>query len=182
MTRRSRALPVLATTLALLITGCSRYPSAPDFTLTDQHGTAWSLSQQRGKAVALFFGFTHCEDTCPATLAKLGKAANGNPNTEIAFVTVDPARDTPAVMKAYLERFGGAAIAGLTGTPQQIAAVERAYHVWSQKVPGKRGRSDYDEAHIATVFFIDAQGHERAIADQADSVQQMAADMRSALQ
>lgn len=180
MPRPLRAFWLLS--LALLLTGCSRYPAAPDFTLTDQSGAPWSLSQQHGKAVALFFGFTHCEDTCPTTLAKLGKAAAGRPDAEIAFVTVDPQRDTPAVMRAYVKRFAGAPIVALTGTPQQIAAVERAYHVWSQKIPGRRGANDYDEAHIATVFFIDSHGGQRAIADQTDSVERLAADLRSALQ
>lgn len=175
-----RGLPFVLALLALLVAGCSRYPAAPDFTLTDQHGASWSLSGQHGKTVALFFGFTHCPDTCPTTLAKLGKAIGSNPSAEIAFVTVDPQRDTPAVMNAYLKRFGGAPIVGLTGTAAQIAAVERSYHVWSQKIPGKRGADDYDEAHISTVFFIDAAGRQRSIADQTDSVAQLASNVRSA--
>ncbi|HET9028740.1 MAG TPA: SCO family protein [Candidatus Aquilonibacter sp.] len=177
-----RAVLVVAALLALLEAGCSRYPAAADFTLTDNHGRPWALSAQHGKAVALFFGFTHCVDTCPTTLAKLGKAAGSDPNVVIAFVTVDPQRDTPAVLDAYLKRFAPAPIVGLTGTPAQIASVERAYHVWSQKIPGKRGSYDYDEAHIATVFFIDQRGGQRAIADQTDSVQTLASDMHTALQ
>jgi protein SCO1 len=175
-----RGLQVLAAALALFSAGCSHYPSAPDFTLTDHNGAPWTLSAQHGKTVALFFGFTHCPDTCPTTLAKLGKAIGNDRNAEIAFVTVDPQRDTPAVLAAYVKRFSPAPVVGLTGTQAQISSVERAYHVWSQKIPGKRGSYDYDEAHIATVFFIDGNGRQRAIADQADGVETLASDVRSA--
>ena len=171
-----------ALALALLGAGCSRYPAAPDFTLTDQHGTAWTLSAQRGKTIALYFGFTHCPDTCPTTLAKLSKAIGNDPNAEIAFITVDPQRDTPQTMNAYVNRFSGAPIVGLTGSPQDIASVERAYHVWSQKIPGKRGDYDYDEAHISVVTFIDPSGRERLVTDQLDSVATLASDVRSVAQ
>ncbi len=175
---------VAAVALALLAgAGCSQqYPKAPDFTLTDQHGAPWTLSAQRGKAVALYFGFTHCPDTCPTTVAKLAKAIGTSGNAEIAFVTVDPQRDTPPVLNAFVKRFPGAPIVGLTGTPAQIADVERAYHIWAQKIPGKHGDYDYDEAHISVVTFIDANGGRRMIADQDDSVTTLASDIRSALQ
>lgn len=177
-----RFVRLLAVALALLGAGCSRYPSAPDFTLTDQHGAPWTLSAQHGKAVALYFGFTHCPDTCPLTLAKLERAIGTDAAAEIVFVTVDPDRDTPQVMNAYLKRFAPAPIVGLTGTPKQIAAVERAYHVWAQKIPGRRGKYDYDEAHISIVTFIDKNGGLRSIADQDDGVTTLASDARSAMQ
>ncbi|MBV8638604.1 MAG: SCO family protein [Candidatus Eremiobacteraeota bacterium] len=178
-----RVLGLVAVALALLGgAGCSRYPAAPDFTLTDQHGALWTLSAQHGKAVALYFGFTHCPDTCPATVAKLAKAIGENGNAEIAFVTVDPQRDTPPVLDAFAQRFSGAPIIGLTGSPKQIASVERAYHIWAQKIPGKHGNYDYDEAHISIVTFIDANGRERGIADQDESVTTLASDIRSARQ
>ena len=177
-----RFVRLFAVALALLGAGCSRYPAAPDFTLTDQHGAPWTLSAQHGKTVALYFGFTHCPDTCPLTLAKLAKAIGNGGNAEIVFVTVDPDRDTPQVMNAYLTRFASAPIVGLTGTPKQIADVERSYHVWSQKIPGKRGKYDYDEAHISIVTFIDRSGRQRSIADQDDSVATLASDVRSTMQ
>lgn len=176
-----RVLGLMAVTLALLGgAGCSRYPAAPDFTLTDQHGAPWTLSAQHGKAVALYFGFTHCPDTCPATVSKLAKAIGNSGNAEIAFVTVDPQRDTPAVLNAFAQRFSGAPIVGLTGTSKQIADVERAYHIWAQKIPGKHGAYGYDEAHISVVTFIDANGREQTIADQDDNVTTLASDIRSA--
>jgi protein SCO1 len=150
---------------------------APDFTLTSDDGMPWTLSQQHGKVVAIFFGFSHCADTCPDTLAKLAAAfhAAHAQNAEVAFVTIDPERDTPAVLHAYKRRFSGAPIVGLTGTRAQIDAVERAYRVWSQRLPGKNG--DYDEAHSAFTFLIDRDGNERVIHSDDDPQREYAADM-----
>lgn len=168
--------------LLALLGGCARGgPAAPDFTLTDQHGAPWSLSAQRGKAVALFFGYTHCTDTCPATLAKLAHAiaseGSAGANAEIAFVTVDPERDNPAALARYVARFSGAAIVGLTGTPAQIAGVEQTYHVWAQRIPGRRGNDDYDEAHTAIVFVIDRNGRIASMHDDADTTAAIATDI-----
>lgn len=174
----SRALAGAVIAFAVLA-GCSRLPASPDFTLTDQTGKPWSLSEQRGTPVELFFGFTHCVDTCPQTLAKLARATTqAHSNAEIVFVTVDPERDSPPVLARFLGRFSGTRIVGLTGTPQQISSVERRYHVYAQKLPGKPGSNDYDEAHIATVFLIDADGVQRKLADTSDDVSQLADDVR----
>jgi protein SCO1 len=176
------ALRLLAVTLVLFGAGCSRYPAAPDFTLIDQSGESWKLSQQHGKAIAMYFGFTHCPDTCPTTLAKLSKIMANDRNAEIVFVTVDPERDTPPVMNSYVKRFTGAPVIGLTGTRKQIDEVMRRYHVWAQKIPGKHGGEDYDEAHISVVFFIDPNGRQRMIADQLDSDAALASDVKNTLQ
>ncbi|HEV7179592.1 MAG TPA: SCO family protein [Candidatus Baltobacteraceae bacterium] len=161
--------------------------AAPDFTLTDHHGNPWTLSGQRGRVVALFFGYTHCADTCPATLAKLAKAieAQGNDanNAEIAFVTVDPARDTPAAMNRYIARFGGRTIVGLTGDAADISRVEHAYHVWAQKIPGShRSADDYDDSHSSIVYLIDRNGHERVVHDDDDRLSAFSADIHTLLQ
>lgn len=148
--------------------------TAPDFTLTSDATTPWTLSAQHGKIVALFFGFTHCTDTCPDTLAKLAaslRADGANARqAEIAFVTVDPQRDTPAVMHAYIRRFPGAPIVGLTGTPAQIAAVKNRYHVWSQ-----------GDVHSAFTFLIDRDGNQRMIHNDDDSQRDFAADLATLL-
>ena len=128
---------------ALVLAACSRGWVAPDIRMTDDTGTPWTLAAQRGKAVVITFGFTHCADTCPATLAKLthlvdalGSRSRG---VEIAFVTIDPVRDTPRALHAYLQRFndGAAHVTGVTGSKAQTEAVERAYHVWAQRIPGR---------------------------------------------
>src|SRR5579872_4126210 len=105
---------------ALLLWSCSHTDTSPGFTLTDDEGQGWSLVSQRGTPVVLTFGFTHCADTCPATLAKLARLAGGRDAktpVEIAFVTVDPQRDSVAAMHRFVIRFdaGSAHIVGLTG-------------------------------------------------------------------
>ncbi len=154
--------------------GCaSRAWTAPDFTLTADDGRQWSLSAQRGRPVLLTFGFTHCADTCPATLAKLARATHSlgaaADKVEIVMVTVDPRRDTPPVLHRFVARFDGP-IVGLTGTPSRVAEIESAYHVWAQRIPGKNRRAnDYDVAHTAVIYAIDERGNIRAIRNDDDS-------------
>jgi protein SCO1 len=177
-------VPLALVLSSALLSGCAQ-ATAPDFTLTSDNGTPWTLATQHGKAVALFFGFTHCSDTCPDTLAKLAASLRADGATaataEIAFVTIDPQRDTPAAMHRYIQRFPGAPIVGLTGTPAQIAAVEHGYHIWSQKLPAKNGSNDYDEAHSAFTFLIDRNGNERMIHNDDDSQSDFAADLATLL-
>lgn len=180
---RKFAAPLAA---ALLLCSCGgRSVAAPGFTLTDDTGKAWSLASQRGKPVVLTFGFTHCADTCPATLAKLAHLAGGSdPKTpiDIAFVTVDPQRDSVETMHRFVTRFdaGNAHVVGLTGTPDQIDAVERAYHVWAQRIPGRRPDGAYDVAHSSVVYFIDRNGTTRSVHDDDDSDAVLAAALREA--
>lgn len=165
--------------LTVLLAACSSTPHAADFTLTSDRGTPWTLSAQSGKIVALFFGYTHCTDTCPATLAKLAKAMEASHAAgEIAFVTIDPARDTPSVMRAYLRRFPEAPIVGLTGTPVQIDAVEHAYHVFAERGPAGHDRSGYDEVHSAFTFLIDRSGRQRFVLEDDDSLAAFTSDLR----
>jgi protein SCO1 len=167
---------LLAISLALAFAGCARGNPAADFTLQTDESAPWSLSAQHGKAVVMTFGYTHCADTCPLTLAKLAKAkaALGGRagDVEIAFVTVDPHRDTPPVLHAFLQKLGGGFV-GLTGTPQQIDGIEQAYHVWAQRVPGRHGDDDYDDAHASAIFFIDTRGNVSSLHDDSDSVEEL---------
>ncbi|HEY1974935.1 MAG TPA: SCO family protein [Candidatus Baltobacteraceae bacterium] len=170
---------------ALLLCSCSRAPAAPGFTLTDDTGSSWALASQRGTPVVLTFGFTHCADTCPAILAKLARLAVGpgaKTPVEIALVTVDPQRDSVAAMHRFVTRFGdaNARVVGLTGTPDQIDAVERAYHVWAQRIPGRQPHGAYDVAHSAVVFFIDRNGVTRSVHDDDDPDAVLAAALREA--
>jgi protein SCO1 len=175
---------LLAISLALAFAGCARGNPAADFTLQSDESAPWSLSSQRPKAVVLTFGYTHCADTCPLTLAKLAKAkATLGPradDVEIAFVTVDPRRDTPAALHAFLRKIGDGFV-GLTGTPQQIDAVEQAYHVWAQRVPGKHGGDDYEDAHASAIFFIDTRGNVSSLHDDSDSIEDLSRASGNAL-
>lgn len=155
--------------------------AAPTFTLVDQTSHAWSLGSQRGKTIALYFGYTHCPDDCPLTLAKLSRAivALGSraAQAEIVFVTVDPARDTPAALAAYVRHFHGAKIVALTGSRAALHDVYAAYRVWSQRLAGTSG-GGYDVAHASPVFLIDARGMLRVVHDDSDGTSAFVHDLR----
>ncbi|MFY9630213.1 MAG: SCO family protein [Candidatus Cybelea sp.] len=181
-----RALALVVLLAATLVpVACSGGRGAPDFSLQSDRSAPWKLSEQRGKAVLLTFGFTHCADTCPAILARLAHATASlgarAGNVEIAFVTVDPSRDTPPVLHRFVNRFAqpGVDIVGLTGTPSQIAATETAYHVWSEKVHARKG--GYDVAHAAAIFVIDPNGRFHDVLDDEDNEGAVVAALRKAL-
>jgi protein SCO1/2 len=128
------------------------------FTLVGSDGQPFASSRLNGKPYALFFGFTHCPDTCPTTLARLVKLrrdTGGDSAFNIVFVSVDPERDGPKEMAAYSKAFGGPII-GLTGSPAQIAKVEKQFGIYAQKVP--TGDGDYTMDHTATVLLFDRDG------------------------
>lgn len=128
------------------------------FTLLGADGQPFGTEQLKGKPYALFFGFTHCPDTCPTTLArlvKLRRRAGGDSALDIVFVTVDPERDGPKEMAAYSKAFG-APIIGLTGSASQIQKVEKQFGIFAQKVP--TGDGDYTMDHTATVLLFDRNG------------------------
>jgi len=119
---------------------------AADFTLTNQDGQAVRLSDYRGKTVLLYFGYTHCPDECPTTLAMLNRALSdmkdAGGSTQVLFVSVDPQQDTPPVLKEYLARFNPQFV-GLTGQPAQVEAVLKAYGVVAEKEGATVGHSTY---------------------------------------
>ena len=129
------------------------------FTLTGTDSKPFSSERLAGKPFALFFGFTHCPDVCPTTLARLArlrtKLGKGDDSFAILLITVDPARDTPAEMARYAKLFGSPVIA-LTGSDAAIARVKKQYGVYSAKVPQEGG--DYGVDHTASVFLIDQNG------------------------
>jgi len=131
------------------------------FTLVDQNGRTVTSDSLKGKPTLIYFGFTYCPDVCPTSLLlmetaveKLGPDAASKVN--LVFITIDPERDTPALLKGYVTNFGPTFI-GLTGTPEQVAAVARAYRVYYQKVPGKDG-SPYLMDHSSIVYVLDSRG------------------------
>jgi protein SCO1/2 len=129
------------------------------FTLVASDGKPFQSSRLAGKAYAIFFGFTHCPDVCPTTLARLVKLRNdlgrGDESFNIVFVTVDPERDGPEQVGTYERAFGGPVIA-LTGSPDQIAKVKTDYGIFSAKVPDESG--GYTVDHTATVLLFDRNG------------------------
>ncbi len=129
------------------------------FTLTDSNGKPFSSASLAGKPYAIFFGFTHCPDVCPTTLARMVRLrqqlAAGDRPFEILFVTVDPERDGPAEVGKYAELFNSP-FTGLTGSPAQIDQVKKQFGVFSQKVPDSSG--GYSVDHTATVLLFDRSG------------------------
>jgi len=129
------------------------------FTLVDTRGAFVTERDFLGKPSAIFFGYTHCPDICPTTLlnlTELMKAMGADADKlNVAFVTVDPGRDTPAELADYLSSFDPR-IRGLTGTEAQIAAAAKAYHVYYERVPDADG--GYSMDHTASVFLMNAEG------------------------
>ncbi len=136
---------------------------ASDFQLTDQNGQPYRLSDQRGKAVLLFFGYTNCLDICPVTMAeykqvkdKLGDKAS---QVNFVFITVDPERDTAERLRSYLS-IHDPGITGLSGSQADLQAVWKAYGVYVAKgeVDSTGG---YSVDHTARIYAIDRQGNLR---------------------
>jgi protein SCO1/2 len=131
------------------------------FTLTSPDGMPVTEQTYRGKWLLVFFGFTSCPDTCPtallevaAALTRLGTAAD---KLQPLFITVDPQRDTPAVMGNYTQSFDPR-IVGLTGSPQQIAAVAQDYGVYYAPRKNGPGADDYVMDHSTYLYLMDAEG------------------------
>ncbi len=134
-----------------------------DFELSDADGKVRRLADFKGQVVVVFFGFTHCPDVCPTTLLELAavKKALGADGARVqgVFITVDPDRDTPALLKAYVDNFGAGFVA-LRGTPEQTQAVARQFKVFYAKVPGST-ESSYSVDHTAGSYVFDAKGRLR---------------------
>lgn len=129
------------------------------FTLTGSDGKPFNSSRLNGRPAAIFFGFTHCPDVCPTTLARMVKLRRqldeGDEALSIVFVSVDPERDGPAEVGGYAALYN-APIIGLTGTPAEIERVKKQFGVFSQKVEQPGG--GYSVDHSAAVFLMDRNG------------------------
>ena len=151
---------------------------APELSLEGSDGAALRLEKYRGKVVILGFGFTNCPEICPTTLAKLAKArkslGDAGRDVQVVYVTVDPERDTPQQMRAYLAHFDPTFIGG-TGTPAQLARVYKDYGVtatkWTTKDPAV-----YGVEHSSFVYLIDREGRIRAMAPYGKRAEDIAHD------
>ncbi|MBX9931636.1 MAG: SCO family protein [Methylobacterium sp.] len=166
-----RALPLIAFALGLvglvaaavliLVPGAQQTATSSvggPFTLTTQDGKRVTERDFTGSAHLVFFGFTHCPDICPTTLQQIGDVlkalGNKGRDTKALFIAVDPERDTPEALKAYLASFDPR-IVGLTGTPEEVNAAVKAYRAYVRKVPTKG--DDYTMDHTALVYIMDAK-------------------------
>ena len=157
---------------------------APELRLVDQHGQPFDGTRLKGKVSAIFFGYTHCPDVCPATLALFARAraqlagSGGAEGVQFIFVTVDPERDGPEEVRRYVELFDPA-IVGLTGTPEQIRAVTQAWGIAVQKVPlSSQDPGAYTVTHSAAVLLVDRRGRVRVRLPFGASAEDLAHDLR----
>ncbi len=194
MTRRAVLRVAAAGVAGGLLAGCGRSGGKPSFrstdvtgadygkalALTDHTGAPRTLADWRGKVVVLFFGFTQCPDVCPTTLAtmadvmkRLGADAD---RVQVLFVTVDPERDTRAVIAPYVTAFDPRFV-GLYGDRDATARAAREFKVFYQKVPG-RTEGTYGIDHTAASYVIDAQGRLRLYVRHQQTAEDLAADLR----
>jgi protein SCO1/2 len=193
---------MLVVGLTAFLSGCSE-PAPPwsstsitglmpslAFELTDAQGDPVTADDYRGKVALLYFGFTHCSDVCPVTLATVSAAVRSlGPEAErvrVLFVSVDPWRDTPEVLDTYAARFGPQVV-GLTGDVPALARLARRYRVVFDKTPpvaaeahaGHQGHEDhYEVSHSNGIFAFDAEHRARLLMREESGVPTLAADLR----
>jgi protein SCO1/2 len=155
---------------------------ARSLSLKDFDGRQRDLAEFKGKVIFVFFGFTQCPDVCPTTMAELAEVrrrlgADGD-RVQGVFISIDPARDTPQVLKGYLQAMDPSFI-GLTGTPEQIEAAAREFKVFYQKVPTSEG--NYTMDHTAGAYVFDPEGHVRLFVRYGLGADKVTADLKQLL-
>ena len=184
----------LATAAAALLSGCDGAAPKPSFkgvditgaeyarklSLTDGDGQPRTLAEFKGKLVVVFFGYTQCPDVCPTTLAELAevKRSLGADSARVQgiFVSVDPERDSAALLKSYVASFGPDII-GLRGSLDETKAVAKEFKVFFAKAPGKTETS-YTVDHTAGSYVFDAQGRVRLFTRYGSGAQALADDLK----
>ena len=186
----------LAAALALALAGCGGGPPkfkstdisgadyGKDFALTDHHGKARTLADYRGKAVVLFFGYTHCPDICPTTLADAAQAMKrlspgDAARVQVLFVTVDPERDTQEVLAKYVPAFDPRFV-GLYGDTEATTRTAKEFKIFFEKRPGKAPGA-YSIDHSAQSYILDPQGRLRLFVRHDRIGEDLADDLRALL-
>ncbi len=158
---------------------------AKDFALTDHNGQPRSLKDFQGKVVVMFFGYTQCPDVCPTSMTELAevKKTLGPDGDKVQglFVTIDPERDRPEVMKSYMANFDPSFLALYASSPEQLAALAKDYKVYYKKVQGKSPTS-YTMDHSAGMYIYDTQGRLRLYSRYGSGAQALASDLKLLLQ
>lgn len=155
--------------------------AAPDFALTDDQGSSFRLSEQRGDVVLLFFGYTYCPDVCPTTMSSmrqlqraLGRDAE---RVKVVFVTVDPERDTPEKTAEYARYFDPSFL-GLSGSSEELAGVWKDYGVYAQLNKSAPDDDVYTVDHSSQVYLIDPGGNLRLTYSFGTPVENILEDVR----
>lgn len=151
-----------------------------DFSLVDENGQAVEAEDYAGKVTLVYFGYTFCPDVCPITLARLAGTLNRldddvRDDIQVLFITVDPARDTPEVVKRYTGAFGDEFV-GITGERSEIDALTNRMRVtYEYETPNKRG--DYIVNHTSAVFAFDREGEARFLIRDSHPITDAVADI-----
>lgn len=191
MTRHGAAVAVAALVAAVLGQACVRRQPPPpvidiggNFTLRDQDGHPFQLSSLHGDVVLIFFGYTFCPDACPTTLSKLSvvyrKLGADASKVKTLYITVDPDRDTPAIMKADLSNFAIDSV-GLTGTRAEIDRVVHQYGASYEIVPTPNSAAKYTVSHSTTLYALDGSGRTRILFRYEAPADEIVAGIRSIL-
>ncbi|RZI77078.1 MAG: SCO family protein [Variovorax sp.] len=156
---------------------------AKDFKLADADGNVRTLADFKGKVVVLFFGYAQCPDVCPTTMTEMAQVkqqlGKDGDKLQVVFITVDPARDTPTVLKAYMGAFDPAFVA-LIPTPEQLAATAKDFKAYYKKVDGSTPTS-YSMDHSAASYVYDTEGRLRLYARYGAGAAPMLADVQALL-
>jgi len=154
-----------------------------DFSLTDSGGQKRTLADFKGKVVVMFFGYTHCPDVCPTTMAELNgvlkQLGDDAKRVQVLFVTLDPARDTPQVLAQYVPAFNPTFV-GLTGDAATIDRTAKDFKVFYQKVPGSSA-DNYTLDHTAGSYVFDPQGRLRLFVRNGGNTDALKADLKTLL-
>ena len=158
---------------------------AQGFQLTDSNGQQRSLADYKGKVVVVFFGFTQCPDVCPTTMNEMAQVkkllGTDGDKLQVVFISIDPERDTPEVLKAYMGSFDPSFAGLYAASPDALAALAKDFKIYYKKVDGKTPTS-YSMDHTAASYVYDPQGRLRLYARYGMGAQAMADDIRLLLQ
>ncbi|WP_322995960.1 SCO family protein [Castellaniella sp.] len=198
ITRRTVLAGAIAT-LSLVLTGCSPSTATPlpfegndisdsglgrDLSMVDTQGQTRTLADYQGKILLIFFGYTQCPDVCPTAMAQAAQALEllgaQASNVQVIMISVDPARDTPEILDAYVGAFDPSFVA-LTGTPEQLEKTARSFKAFYAKEPGPTPQQ-YAMNHSAAFYLLDQDGNARALLGPSLTPEDMAHDIRLLLQ
>lgn len=167
---------------SLDITGNKEF--APDFSLQDPQGKTRTLADYKGKAVVMFFGYTHCPDVCPTTMAELNqvmqKLGPDAQNVQVLFVTVDPQRDTADLMGQYVPAFNPSFVGLRPADDAALKQVTKSFRVVVNKVEGSTP-TNYTIDHTAGIYVFDPKGQLRLFMRPDEPVDAMAQDLKTLL-
>ena len=159
-------------------------PIGGDFTLSDHNGERFELSSLRGKVTLIFFGYSYCPDVCPTTLSKLSsvtrRLGEDRPKVKTLYISVDPERDTPEVLKADLDQFDLDAL-GLTGTRAEVDQVVKQFGAKYEIVPTPESAAKYTVSHSTTLYALDAKGRVRLLFPYEATVDEIVAGIKAIL-